>query len=84
MCYALSAVFLSGCVKRAIVIESTPTGADVWINEQRVGVTPIEREFITHGRYKFRLKKSGFQMMEVREMVRAPIYQWIGITFNTR
>ena len=80
-CFVLLVMMSSGCVKRAIVIESTPPGAEVWINEHRVGVTPIEQEFITHGRYKFRLKKSGFKEVVAREKVRAPIYQWIPFDF---
>ncbi|MBI1952957.1 MAG: HEAT repeat domain-containing protein [Candidatus Omnitrophica bacterium] len=67
----------TGCVKRTIVIESNPPGAKVWINEHPAGTTPVSHEFITHGRYKFRLDKPGFRELTVREMVRAPIYQWI-------
>jgi HEAT repeat protein len=75
-------LLLSGCVKRTIVIESDPPGAKVWINEHPVDApTPVEYEFITHGRYKFRLEKSGFREMTAREMVRAPIYQWIPLDF---
>lgn len=71
----------TGCVKRAIVVESDPPGASVWINERSVGKTPVEYEFITHGRYKFRLEKSGFQPLTARERVKAPPYQWIPIDF---
>ncbi len=71
----------TGCVKRTIIVESDPPGAKVWINEHPAGVTPVAYEFITHGRYKFRLGKPGFREHIAREMVRAPIYQWIGPDF---
>jgi HEAT repeat protein len=71
----------SGCVRRSIVIETDPPSADVWINERWVGKTPLTYEFITHGRYKFRLAKSGFRDLVAREMVRAPFYQWIPFDF---
>ncbi len=71
------ALCLSACVTRTIVVESDPPGAQVWINERLVGPTPVEVEFITHGRHKFRLQKEGFRELTAREMVRAPIYQWI-------
>ena len=75
-------VFLSaGCVKRTILIQSDPPGAKVWINEYPVGVTPVKHEFITHGRYKFRLRKSGFREVVTKEMVRAPLYEWIPFDF---
>lgn len=70
---------LTGCVKRAILVESDPPGAKVWINGHPVGVTPATYEFITHGRYRIRLEKKGYQELITREMVRAPIYQWIGL-----
>lgn len=75
------AVVLSGCVKRTIIVASDPPGASVWINEHAVGKTPVTHEFITHGRYLFRLEKAGFRPLVKREMIRAPIYQWIPIDF---
>ncbi len=75
--YALCAVFLAGCVERTIVIESDPPGATVWVNEHPVGPTPLTYEFITHGRYTFRILKTGFRELVTRERVMAPIYQWI-------
>jgi len=72
------AALLAGCVKRTIVVESEPPGARVWVNEHRLEKpTPVEYPFITHGRYKIRVEKSGFQAVTAREMVRAPVYQWI-------
>ena len=78
---AAASLLLTGCVKRTILIESEPAGAKVWINEHSVGSTPLKYEFITHGRYKFRLRKSGFQEVVTREMVRAPLYEWIPFDF---
>lgn len=72
---------LAGCVKRSILIETDPPGAQLWINEHEIGKTPVLYEFITHGRYKFRLEKPGFKPITAREMIRAPIYEWIGIDF---
>lgn len=74
-------VFSAGCVKRTLLVESNPPGARLWINEHPVGVTPFTTEFITHGRYKFRLEKNGFREVVAREMVRAPLYEWIPLDF---
>ncbi len=80
----VSCLIFTGCVERTIVIESDPPGATVWINEHRLELpTPVAYEFITHGRYKFRLEKSGFRELVAREMVWAPIYEWIPIDFFT-
>ena len=77
---AMTTGLLAGCVKRTIVVESDPPGARVWVNEQPLKKpTPVEYPFITHGRYKIRVEKSGFQPITARERVQAPIYQWIPI-----
>ena len=74
-------IAVAGCVKRTIVVESDPPGASVWINERAVGKTPVTYEFITHGRYRFRLEKTGFRPLVKREMIWAPVYEWIPIDF---
>jgi len=71
----------AGCVKRAIIIDTLPSGASVWINGNPVGKTPLEHEFITHGRYKFEMQKDGFRAETTREMIKAPITQWIPLDF---
>lgn len=76
-----TSLLLAGCVKRMILIESEPPGAKVWINEHPSGNTPLKYEFITHGRYKFRLRKNGFREVVARERVRAPLYEWIPFDF---
>ena len=80
---SLVVLLLSGCVKRAILIDSDPPGATVSINGQEVGQTPLTHEFITHGRYVFRLTKPGFQEVVAREKVRAPWHQWIPLDLFT-
>ncbi|MBI4314127.1 MAG: HEAT repeat domain-containing protein [Candidatus Omnitrophica bacterium] len=82
LCLA-AALALSGCVKRAILIETDPPGADVLINGHRAGVTPLKYDFITHGRYKFVINKSGFHEITAREWVKAPWHQWIPLDFFT-
>ena len=77
----LCVLISTGCVKRSIIIQTDPPAANVWINEHLMGRSPVTYEFITHGRYKFQIEKNGFQPIVVREMVRAPIYQWIPLDF---
>ena len=80
-CLVAILLLATGCVKRSIVVESNPPGAQVWINEHPAGVTPLTQSFIIHGRYKFRLRKMGFRELVTREMVRAPVYEWIPLDF---
>ncbi len=51
----------AGCVERRVWIESTPSGALVWLNDAQVGRTPVEVAFTHHGVYDVRLEKEGFE-----------------------
>lgn len=74
----------AGCVKRALLIDSTPPGATVQINGHAIkGVTPLTHEFITHGPYTIVLSKSGFREIRAREWVQAPWHQWIPLDVVT-
>lgn len=82
-CAWLAAGALSGCVNRKILVQSEPPGAAVRINGQSVGQTPLEQEFITHGRYAVTLTKPGFQELTAREWIKAPWHQWMPLDFVT-
>ena len=64
-----------GCVERRLVVESDPPGALVWLNDQEVGRTPLEREFVWYGTYDVRLRKEGYQTVRTRSKVWAPWWQ---------
>lgn len=81
---ACLAAALSGCVKRALIIDSDPPGAAVRINGHPIkGVTPITYEFITHGPYTIVLSKPGFQELRERVRVQAPWHQWMPLDLVT-
>jgi hypothetical protein len=51
----------SGCVRRTISITSTPAGALVWVNDQEIGRTPVDVDFVYYGTYDVRLVKDGYE-----------------------
>ena len=68
-------VFAPGCVKRSLVIHSNPEGAVVYINEKKMGVTPLKYDFVHYGYFGIRLEKEGFHPFSVEEPVAAPLYE---------
>ena len=85
-------VVLSGCVERALVITSEPTGADVTVNQQWTGKTPYVLPFkhygvydiwIEHPGYEENGKKVTFYPLHVGEPIKAPGYQYAGADFVT-
>lgn len=85
-----AAVGLSGCVERALVITSEPTGAQVTVNQQWKGTTPYVLPFKHYGVYDIWIEHPGveengrmvkFYPLHVGEPVRAPGYQYAGADF---
>ncbi|MCC8180617.1 MAG: PEGA domain-containing protein [Planctomycetes bacterium] len=88
----VSAVLLSGCVERALVITSEPSGADVTVNQQWKGKTPYVVPFKHYGVYDIWIEHPGFEEngkrvqfypLHVGEPVKAPGYQMVGADFVT-
>ena len=70
----LAASVAAGCVERTLVIESDPPGAEVRLNGERVGTTPVHVPFRHYGVYDVEVRKEGFE--PVREGARVPAPWW--------
>lgn len=80
----------SGCVERALVITSEPTGADITVNQQWKGKTPYVLPFKHYGVYDIWIEHPGFEEngkmvkfypLHVGEPIKAPGYQYAGADF---
>lgn len=83
---------LSGCVERALVITSEPSGADITVNQQWKGKTPYILPFKHYGVYDIWIEHPGFEEngkmvkfypLHVGEPIKAPGYQYTGVDFVT-
>jgi len=58
---AVAGVLLAGCsTRRTVTIDSTPSGADVWVNGRPRGKTPVEVPFVHPGTWSVRLERPGY------------------------
>ncbi|MDR1535688.1 MAG: PEGA domain-containing protein [Planctomycetota bacterium] len=89
---ACSLFCLPGCVERALVVTSEPSGANVTINQQWKGKTPYVLPFKHYGVYDIWLEHPGFEEngrliqfypLHVGEPIPAPAYQYAGADFVT-
>ncbi len=88
---ALLAVVLlagAGCVERMMFIRSDPPGAPVWVDEQYVGLTPVEHEFAHYGWRRVRVGPIRDEQDKVRwreqqrvVQVPAPWYETFPLDF---
>lgn len=80
--FALAAILLStGCVERRFLIESSPPGAYVYVNNTPYGPTPIDVPFLFYGDYDVQLVKEGFQTKRVKQPVSTPWWGYPIIDF---
>lgn len=69
----------SGCVERLLVVRSEPSGALVELDEQEVGRTPLQREFLWYGTYDVTVSKQGYEAIKTTAKLRTPWFEIIPI-----
>ena len=74
-CLVLSST--TGCVYRSLTIKTAPPGANVYVNDALVGQSPVTYDFVWYGWYRLTLRKDGFERLDDRRLLRAPVHLWI-------
>ena len=65
----------TGCAAhRTLTVTSDPPGAEVWLDEELVGVTPLEHEFFHYGTRRLTLRKEGFGTRSRQVKIKPPWY----------
>lgn len=78
---AALSLLCGGCVQRRMTIRSNPPGAQVYVDDQEIGRTPVSTDFTYYGKRNIRLVKDGFETLTVKQSVWAPWYEWPGLEF---
>ncbi len=69
-------LLLSGCVTRSLTIKSDPP-ALLYVNDVLKGETPVTYDFEWYGWHRMILRKDGYQRLDDRRKLRAPIHLWM-------
>ena len=77
-CWASS---LSGCVYRRLIVRSDPPGAQVILDGQEVGTTPVAVPFTYYGTRQLTLVKPGYETRTELVKIPAPWYEWVPLDF---
>lgn len=79
----LAGAALSGCVERIIAVRTEPPGAAVYVDDEKVGVTPCEVRYSWYGTRSLAIELEGYR--GVRELVnlRPPWWQIFPLDFVT-
>jgi len=66
---------LAGCVVRTLTIRSEPQGADVWLDGQYLGKTPVKLRYNHYGSRLLLLRKEGYHARVCLLKIAPPWYQ---------
>ncbi len=66
----------AGCVEKKFLVTSDPPGAQVTVNNQRLGFTTVDGSFVYYGYYDLTLVKPGYETLHVRQAFNAPWYEY--------
>ncbi|HEX7899136.1 MAG TPA: PEGA domain-containing protein [Planctomycetota bacterium] len=80
---ALALPLLAGCVERLIAVRSEPGGADVYVDGERIGQTPLDIPYIWYGTREIVLEKRGFREIRERVALNPPWWQYPGFDLIT-
>jgi hypothetical protein len=63
-----------GCIHRTLHVYSNPSGAEITLNHNPSGETPINQSFHYYGTYGILLEKEGYDPFETEEKITGPWY----------
>jgi len=76
---ALSGPLLSGCVRRTVTIKTDPQGAQIHLNDQLVGTSPVTTDFTWYGDYDVIVRKDGYETLRTNHKLQTPWYELPGL-----
>ena len=81
MVLALIVVWAPGCVRRTLTIETAPSGALVYLNDEELGRSPVTTDFLWYGDYDVIIRKEGHRTLGTHARISTPWYQVWPIDF---
>jgi len=64
-----------GCVRRRLTVRTNPPGAQVFVDDQEIGVTPCSASFVYYGTRKITLMKDGYKTETLFQKINPPWYE---------
>ncbi|MBP7934486.1 MAG: PEGA domain-containing protein [Phycisphaerae bacterium] len=64
-----------GCVRRTLTVNTVPQGARVILNDEEVGTSPVQVDFLWYGDYDVILRKDGYSTLRTHQKIDPPWYQ---------
>jgi hypothetical protein len=65
----------AGCVRRRLTVRTFPAGAQVFVDDQDIGITPCSASFVYYGTRKITVMKDGYRTETLFQKIYPPWYQ---------
>jgi hypothetical protein len=72
---------MAGCVERKLTINTNPSGAQVFLNDEEIGVSPVTTSFRWYGEYNITIRKQGCETLQTQRKLKAPWYDYFPFDF---
>jgi len=73
----------TGCVRRRLTVRTFPAGAQVFVDDQDIGITPCSATFVYYGTRKITVMKDGYRTETLFQKIYPPWYQIPPLDFVT-
>lgn len=80
---AVACLMPAGCLRRRLIVRSSPPGAAVEIDNQPIGVTPASTDYVYYGTREVKLSSPGYETLTVNQPLPTPWYALPGVDFFT-
>ncbi len=77
----LGGLLMVGCVRRTVTVKTDPQGAEVVLNDQAVGTSPVDVDFTWYGDYDVIIRKDGYETLNTHQRLVRPWYQYPPMDF---
>jgi hypothetical protein len=74
----------AGCVERKLTINTNPAGAQVFLNDEEIGVSPVTTSFNWYGDYNVTIRKQGCETLQARHKLQSPWFDFFPFDFVTQ
>lgn len=74
--FSVFCLLATGCVRRTLTIRSEPDGAELLVNDKRLGTTPYSYDFVWYGWHRITLRKPGYEQLDDRVLIKTPLSLW--------
>jgi hypothetical protein len=70
-----------GCVERKLTINTNPAGAQVFLNDEEIGTSPVTTSFNWYGDYNVTIRKEGCVTLQTHRKLQSPWFDLFPFDF---